>query len=53
MTKLAARWPIWFGLTVPAADMELWPVSKRVGDIKNNGPDLVMRVEEEEIGELP
>jgi putative SOS response-associated peptidase YedK len=31
----------------PAADMELWPVSRRVGDIKNNGPDLVVPVEEE------
>jgi putative SOS response-associated peptidase YedK len=49
-----ASWPIWLGeelatsgdlkamlVPYPAAGMTSWPVSKRVGNVKNNDPSLV------------
>jgi len=49
-----ARWPLWLGEEPAAADallailtpyppagMAAWPVSKRVGDVKNNDPSLI------------
>jgi len=51
-------WPKWLGEELateaellallrpyPADDMQLWPVSTRVGKVQNNGPDLTMPIE--------
>jgi putative SOS response-associated peptidase YedK len=51
-------WPRWLGeepatgaelkallRPFPSEDMELWPVSSRVGNVKNNDPDLVTPIE--------
>lgn len=50
-------WPLWLGevpttaqalkallVPYPSADMELWPVSKRVGNVRNNDPSLAAPV---------
>lgn len=47
-------WPLWLGeepadpprlkallVPYPAEDMIAWPVSARVGNVKNNDPDLI------------
>jgi putative SOS response-associated peptidase YedK len=46
-----ADWPVWLGevesdpaaLLHPAAEgvLRLWPVGKRVGSVRNDGPDLL------------
>jgi putative SOS response-associated peptidase YedK len=49
-----ASWPLWLGeeparpaelkamlVPYPAAGMIVWPVSKRVGNVKNNDPSLI------------
>jgi putative SOS response-associated peptidase YedK len=56
-----ADWPKWLGevpaheeelkamlRSYPSGDMTLWPVSRRVGNVKNNDPDLVKPVEIDE-----
>jgi putative SOS response-associated peptidase YedK len=48
------KWPAWLGETetgaeqlksllapYPAEDMVIWPVDKRVGDVKNKDPTLI------------
>ena len=39
------------GLLVPSQEdwLELYPVSRRVNDVRNNGPDLVERIPEDEV----
>ena len=50
-------WPSWLGETTtsgadlkelvapyPADQMELWPVDKRVGNVKNEGPELALPI---------
>jgi len=50
-------WPKWLGEVpaseaelkamlkpYPSEDMTLWPVDKKVGNVRNNGPDLVRPV---------
>jgi len=43
-------WPMWLGTPdqrkpllrpFPAKDMEMWPVTKAVGNVKNQGPKLI------------
>jgi putative SOS response-associated peptidase YedK len=54
----AATWPLWLGEKAaepeqlkamlrpyPADDMARWPVSTRVGNVKNNDPSLIEPVE--------
>jgi putative SOS response-associated peptidase YedK len=53
-----ATWPLWLGEDAakpeqlkaalrpyPADDMTMWPVSARVGNVKNNDPSLIEPVE--------
>jgi putative SOS response-associated peptidase YedK len=54
----ADDWPVWLGeeegdaqgLLRPAAEdvLKIWPVGKRVGNVKNDGPDLIEPVIEAE-----
>jgi len=50
-------WPIWLGeelttvddlkamlLPYPAAGLTCWPVSRRVGNVKNNDPSLIATI---------
>jgi putative SOS response-associated peptidase YedK len=51
-------WPLWLGEDAveaeqlkavlrpyPAEDMTMWPVSARVGNVKNNDPSLIEQVQ--------
>lgn len=33
-------------LPYPADEMEAWPVNRKVGNIRNNGPDLIEPVDD-------
>jgi putative SOS response-associated peptidase YedK len=52
------KWPLWLGEDAaepeqlkavlgpcPAEDMTMWPVSQRVGNVRNNDPSLIEPVE--------
>jgi putative SOS response-associated peptidase YedK len=52
-------WPVWLGeapadasrlkallVPYPSEKMAIWPVSKRVGNVKNNDPSLIEPVSE-------
>ena len=52
------EWPLWLGESAaeqeqlkevlrpyPADDMTMWPVSTRVGNVKNNDPSLIKPIE--------
>jgi putative SOS response-associated peptidase YedK len=54
----AKEWPLWLGKDTgepeqlkavlrpyPAEDMTCWPVSARVGNVKNNDPSLIEPIE--------
>ena len=53
-----ADWPIWLGevegdpttLLRPAPEdvLRLWPVDKKVGNVRNDGPDLIEPIAERE-----
>jgi putative SOS response-associated peptidase YedK len=47
-------WPFWLGTPeqrknllrpFPAEQMECWPVGKAVGNVRNQGPELIDRVQ--------
>jgi putative SOS response-associated peptidase YedK len=61
VTPLARMWPVWLGQDAveeahlksllrpyPAEDMRMWPVSVRVGSVKNNDPLLIEPIESAE-----
>ena len=52
------NWPVWLGEATadlerlkallapyPAKDMVIWPVDRRVGNVKNNDPSLIEPIE--------
>ena len=53
-----ADWPLWLGevegdpttLLQPAPEdvLRLWPVDKKVGNVRNDGPDLIEPIAERE-----
>jgi putative SOS response-associated peptidase YedK len=53
-----ADWPVWLGevegdpaiLLRPAAEdvLRVWPVDKKVGNVRNDGPDLIEPIKEME-----
>jgi putative SOS response-associated peptidase YedK len=53
-----ADWPLWLGeaegdpaaLLRPAPEdvLRLWPVDKKVGNVRNDGPDLIEPIREPE-----
>ena len=53
-----ADWPLWLGeveggpttLLRPAPEdvLRLWPVDKKVGNVRNDGPDLIEPIAERE-----
>lgn len=53
-----ADWPLWLGeaegdpttLLRPASDgaLRFWPIDKKVGNVRNDGPELIERVQEVE-----
>jgi putative SOS response-associated peptidase YedK len=53
-----ADWPLWLGevdgdpttLLRPAPEdvLRFWPIDKKVGNVRNDGPDLIERIKEAE-----